>query len=74
MSRNKDVITLLVLGGYRHMGDLFPAFRGIKKNQNIFFAQAISQVPLIQNNMPASHIWGGHILNFLTTRLSSFLA
>ena len=34
------------------MGDLFPAFRGIKKSQNICFAQAVSQVPLIQNNMP----------------------
>ena len=38
------------------------------------FALAISQVHLIQNHMPTSHILGGHILNLLTTRLSSFLA
>lgn len=38
------------------------------------FALAVSQVPLIQNHMPTSYILGGHILNLLTTRLSSFLA
>ena len=41
-----------------HMGDFSPAFRGSKEGQSDLFALAVSQVPLIQNNMPQCLIWG----------------
>lgn len=49
-------------------------FQWNKEGSECPLALAVSQVPLIQSHMPTSHIWGGHILNLLTTRFSSFLA
>ena len=41
------------------MEDLLAAFKGIKENQNVLLAPAISQVNLIQNNQYAKMAYFG---------------
>lgn len=45
--------SLLVQGGYCHLGDLSPAFWGTEGGQSIPLTPAVSQVTLIRNNQYA---------------------
>ena len=52
MSRNKDVIDPASVGRVPPHGRFISCFQRDKEESEHLFAQAISQVPFIQNNMP----------------------
>lgn len=59
VSGDKDNFHSLYGEGTFHVGDLFPAFTGIKKGQGVFLAPTISQATLTPNNQYAKVVYVG---------------